>query len=122
MNVETKLLPANYIVDRLGKALLQKAVLRVRKRRPGSSGLLRALSSFRQQDLFRWDAIFLEAVNDPAMKLKHMMEGCVFDGVMRACLQDRDDTLLLDNWRLLHGRSAVPFGSARQIERVYFSR
>jgi hypothetical protein len=122
MNVETKLLPANYIVDRLGKACLQKAILRVRKRRPGSSGLLRALGCLSQQWLFRWDAVFLEPVNHHAITLKNMMEGCLFDGITGVCLQDRGDTLLLDNWRLLHGRGAVPFGSARQIERVYLSR
>ena len=118
-DVETKLLAATYIIDRLGESLLQKAVLRVRRHRRGSSGLLRALSRFRQQDLFRWDSIFLEPVNDHAQKLKHTMESSVFDGVVRVCLQDRGDTLLLDNWKLLHSRSAVPLGCARQIERVY---
>jgi len=118
-NVETKLLSANCIFDKLGKTLLQKAVFRVRKHRLGSSGLLRALSRFCEQDLFRWDSIFLEPVNDHAMTLKHMMDGSMFDGIMRVCLRDPGDTLLLDNWRFLHGRTAVPLGSDRQIERVY---
>lgn len=122
-NVETSLLPTNCIVDKLGKVFLQKAVLRVRKHRRGSSGLLRALSYCGPQELFRWDTIFLEPVNDhAAKKLKHVMEDSVFDRIIGVCLRDRGDTLFLDNWRFLHGRSAVPFGSARQIERVYFSR
>ena len=32
------------------------------------------------------------------------------------------DTIVVDNWRMLHGRSQVPqAGATRQIERVYFS-
>ena len=67
-NVETKLLPAIHIVSGLGKAFLQKAVLRVRHHRRGSSGLLRALSGVREQVLFRWDSVFIEPVNDHAVK------------------------------------------------------
>jgi hypothetical protein len=120
MTVETKLLPAKCIVDRLGKAVLRKAIFRIRRHRPGFSGLLRALS--RQQDLFRWDCIFLEPVNAHAMTLKNVMELSAPKLAVGICLQDPGDTLVLDNWRILHGRSAIVFGTARRIERVYFSR
>jgi hypothetical protein len=118
-NVETKLLPAIHIVSGLGKAFLQKAVLRVRHHRRGSSGLLRALSGVREQVLFRWDSVFIEPVNDHAVKLTQMMEGSLLNRMMSSVCRARGDTLLLDNCRLLHGRNAVRPHSVRQIERIY---
>jgi alpha-ketoglutarate-dependent taurine dioxygenase len=118
-NVVTKLLPAVHIVSGPVKAFLQKAVLRVRHHRRGSSGLLRALSGVREQVLFRWDSVFLEPVNDHAVKLKQMMEGSLFNRMMSSVCRARGDTLLLDNCRLLHGRSAVRPDRVRRIERIY---
>ena len=35
-------------------------------------------------------------------------------------LVDRGDTLVIDNWRMLHGRKAAPINAmSRQIERAY---
>ena len=118
-DVETRILASAHIIDRLGEPLLRKAVLRLRSHRPGASGLLRALSCLREQKLFRWDSIFLEPMNDPAERLQHLMKSPALDGITRLCLQNRGDTLLLDNWRFLHSRSAVPLGCDRQIERAY---
>jgi L-asparagine oxygenase len=122
-DVVTNLLVSEWIADHVGRLALQKAVFRVRRHRHGSSGLLRALSRFHQQELFRWDPIFLEPANTHAITLQHVMEGSAYERVMISVrLEDSGDTLFVDNWRLLHGRSAVPLGSSRHIERVYLSR
>ncbi|WP_189666890.1 TauD/TfdA family dioxygenase [Pseudomonas amygdali] len=41
---------------------------------------------------------------------------------MDVCLCNPGDTLIVDNWRMLHGRSAVPTSAMRrQLERIYIS-
>jgi alpha-ketoglutarate-dependent taurine dioxygenase len=40
--------------------------------------------------------------------------------ITNVVLENTSDTLLIDNWRMLHGRSAIPDGGdGRIIERVY---
>jgi ABC-type lipopolysaccharide export system ATPase subunit len=34
-------------------------------------------------------------------------------------LENPFDTLIIDNWRMLHGRSSAPVASNREVERVY---
>jgi hypothetical protein len=42
--------------------------------------------------------------------------------VMKILLNEPGDTVLIDNWRMLHGRSQIlAQGKVRHIERVYLS-
>jgi L-asparagine oxygenase len=122
-DVFTNLLPCTYIVRVVGTSTLRKAVLRIRKRRFGCSGLVRALSSHQKEEIFRWDPLFLEPLNSNAHALKRVMFGpACNEAVIRVRLQRPGDTLLVDNWRMLHGRSPVSARStARHIERIYVS-
>ena len=122
-DVFTNLLPCSYIIGIVGSAALQKAVLRTRRRRYGCSGLVRAMSPHRNEQIFRWDSIFLQPLNSRAEALKRVMiDPASSDSTIKILLRDPGDILLIDNWRMLHGRSPVPSRSAdRHIERVYLS-
>jgi L-asparagine oxygenase len=122
-DVFTELLHWSRVVDLVGKTTLQKAVFRSRKRRDGFSGLVRALSHHEQTELFRWDSLFLKPLNQHAEKLVSVMPELVSGGVAtKVLLSEPGDAVLIDNWKMLHGRSAVPDPSKeRHIERVYLT-
>ncbi len=122
-DVFTNLLPASYIVGIVGSTTLQRAVLRTRRHRFACSGLVRAMSRHHNEEIFRWDPIFLQPLNGRAEALKRVMLDPEWnDATIKILLRDPGDILLIDNWRMLHGRSQVPSRSAnRHIERVYLS-
>ncbi len=122
-DVFTNVLPSSHVVGLLGAASLQKAVLRARKRHFACSGLVRALSLHHGEQIFRWDPIFLEPLNGHAGALvRAMLDPALNDATIRVRLQDPGDTLIIDNWRTLHGRSQVPARSKpRNVERIYLS-
>lgn len=122
-DVFTCILPWTQIVETLGKSALGKAVFVVRNRRNGSSGLVRAMSQYAQTDVFRWDQVFLRPLNQQAHELAKVMADPKWNcEVINIQLRQPGDAVLIDNWRMLHGRSAVPWQSkARHLERVYLS-
>jgi hypothetical protein len=72
----------------------------------------------------RWDSVFLKPVNGAASQFFDVMARLDDDTTLgvNVPLINHGDTLVIDNWRVLHGRSSVPsHGEMRRIERVYFS-
>jgi len=71
----------------------------------------------------RWDPLFLRPLNAPAQEVALAITSSNWDAkIQKILLQHPGDVLLVDNWRSLHGRAAVPDKSAqRQIERIYLS-
>jgi L-asparagine oxygenase len=111
------------ILDLVGPIVLQKAVFSARRRRIGYSGLVRAMTHLNGADIFRWDPIFLKPLNQDARILASTMHDSTRDcGVVRILLNKPGDTLIVDNWRALHGRSEVTSqGISRRVDRVYLS-
>ncbi len=73
---------------------------------------------------FRWDPLFLVPMNRSAKQLESNMLTRVWDNrhLTTVTLQDAGDTLVLDNWRFLHGRSPVTEQDVgRRVERVYLT-
>jgi alpha-ketoglutarate-dependent taurine dioxygenase len=122
-DVFTRLLSWTYISDLLGKATLRKAVFRARHHYYWRSGLVRALSSYGVEEIFRWDPVFLEPLNKGAQALKEvMLDRTHLRSTIEIRLAKSGEAILIDNWRMLHGRSAVPARSTdRHIERIYLS-
>jgi hypothetical protein len=122
-DVFTHILPWTPIVELIGTTSLRKAVFTARKQRIGCSGLVRAMSSHDRSDVLRWDPIFLEPLNQPANALVLAMLDPVWSTtVLKVLLHQPGDTLLIDNWRMLHGRGEVSTQStARHIDRVYLA-
>jgi L-asparagine oxygenase len=111
------------IVDRIGAPSLRRAVFTVRKKREGFSGLVRAMSACDGLDVMRWDALFLRPLNAAAQEVTLAITNSNWEAkIDKILLQDPGDTLLVDNWRSLHGRAAVQnIGRQRQIERIYLA-
>jgi L-asparagine oxygenase len=72
----------------------------------------------------RWDSAFLIPVNESAVQISDAiasLDSGSNHGV-DFTLENYGDTLIIDNWRMFHGRSSVPSGSAtRTLERIYLS-
>jgi L-asparagine oxygenase len=111
------------IVEMLGAAALRKAVFAARKRRIGYSGLVRAMSDHEGTVVLRWDPIFLKPLNQLAHVLANAMRDSAWnEKAVKILLTEPGDTLIVDNWRVLHGRGQVmPNSTGRRIERVYLS-
>jgi L-asparagine oxygenase len=72
----------------------------------------------------RWDSVFLKPVNGAASHFFDVMARLDIDTTLgvNVPLVNQGDTLVIDNWRVLHGRSSVPsHGEMRRIERVFLS-
>lgn len=99
----------------------------VRPRRPnpfGSPGPLTVIFHRSSTLGVRWDRPFLSPVNVYSRTaVDKMTSGSQATSYQKAIvLKNSGDTLLIDNWRCLHGRSSVPtHGSGRRIERTFLS-
>jgi len=85
--------------------------------------LLRLLGSSDDfsRDLLRWDSIYLHPASPASSKVfGEVLEFLREARSVEVNLLERGDTLLIDNWRCLHGRSAArEEDRTRHIERVY---
>jgi L-asparagine oxygenase len=122
--VFTRVLPWTAILPSVGLLALERAVFAGRKRRFGCSSLVRAMSRHETGNVFRWDQVFLKPLNTPAQELAMLMRDSKWaESAREIPLCHPGDTVLIDNWRTLHGRSPVPAGSTgRLLERVYLSQ
>lgn len=117
-DVETKLIDSKDICDGIDACVLSRAHFRPRKKLDRTANLLK----IKQDGIFRWDSIFIEPANNIARELRREIQvGLSNSKNISISLAAEGDCLLIDNWRMLHGRSAVSTKSMdRIIERVYF--
>lgn len=120
-DVPTLLLDGQAIFDAETLEILTRAIVKPRRPSGGTLDLLRLCTPVDSGYCFRWDETFLK----PASRI-----GEVASQRVRELLPKRDplsialvrsgDTLLIDNWRMLHARSLVPTECEdRKIHRVY---
>ncbi len=122
-SVSTRLLVASALTSVLDILTLRRALVRPR-RASGDASLTLLPLMFRQGGVsgFRWDPLFLVPMNEPANRVSETMRRKSWDQSKCLALIEPGDTLLVDNWRILHGRSEVSLNDAdRRIERVYLS-
>lgn len=118
-NVATRLIDRASLIHSSTDELLTRAQFMPRKRLDRKANLLKVWNG----DIFRWDSMFIMPVNKTGKLLKEHIEHRL------RSIQPNDlflnnvgDGLLIDNWRMLHGRSAIDRESMdRKIERVYFN-
>ena len=126
-SVVTRILDCSLIESMVDTATLRRAL--VRPRRSGPTGTLALLSvMFRGESTWglRWDPLFLVPMNSAAVRFAGVVETHASErsgsGVISLSLVDHGDTLVLDNWRVFHGRSSVSTTHInRRIERIYLS-
>lgn len=121
-NVSTRILDGRHLVDTFGSDRLCATLVQPRRPMRNGKQLLRLLRSDDSScDLLRWDSIYLH----PASRLSAQVFGGVIEFLrdarpLEVNLEGPGDTLLIDNWRCLHGRSAASEkDGGRHIERVY---
>tara|TARA_R110002167_G_C12682336_1_gene651576 strand:+ start:109 stop:735 length:627 start_codon:yes stop_codon:yes gene_type:complete len=117
-DVETKLIDSKDICDGIDNCILSRAHFKPRKKLDRTANLLK----IKQDGLFRWDSIFIEPANSIAKELRQEIQITLSNAkYMSLSLAEKGDCLLIDNWRMLHGRSEISTKSMdRKIERVYF--
>ncbi len=116
--VGTFFLPFKKALKGLPDVTQKRALFKPRRKLDRKMFFLR----FTQDEVFRWDPLYIIPENQEARNVaEHLcsLEKECFD---RLYLTQRAQSVLVDNWRVLHGRSDVGATvSSRLIERVYFS-
>ena len=121
-HVSTRLVDAEDLKADVGRRALIRALVRPRRPLRGNRPLLRLLDRRKDgNELFRWDSLFVApATNESRVVWKAVTDCLGFIEPQEIRLDNPGDTLILDNWRMLHGRSMVVVGDEqRRIERAY---
>lgn len=121
VDVATLLLDGQAIFDTVTLDVLTRAIFKPRRPRGGQVTLLRLCKPTDDSYCFRWDDVFLRPasrIGDIAYQsIKEHLPKCE---TLSIALARPGDTLLIDNWRMLHARSPIPAGREdRKIQRVY---
>ena len=121
----TTLMPARELESALGADVIENALVCPRSAvADGTRCLLSVSFSVDFTRGIRWDPVFLVPMNDHVTKISTALSSFEWSNPRSTAisLSEIGDTLILDNWRVLHGRSRVPIGDmGRAIDRVYFS-
>lgn len=121
--VSTRVIDGINVIDSLGEEFLYRSL--VTPRRPTQYGyhLLRIVDKKNQDNslVFRWDSLYLRAANKTAATALDKISQLINSYTpLEFFLINRGDTLIVDNWRILHGRSLVCADSmSRNIKRAY---
>ncbi len=125
VEVPTLLLDGWAVVDAVKRDIMGRAVVRPRRPQSGAMRLLRLWQEHGDEgDLIRWDDVFLK----PASRIGELAFGKVrehLESVVSTPLAmvETGDTLIIDNWRMLHSRPPMSPGCEdRRLERVYLGR
>ena len=116
-SVATYLINHRQLEQWIPRSIMQRALFSPRRRLEGKVFLLRMLTD----GLFRWDQLFLKPQNAAAHEATARMREIGPELPLKNVVLARTgQTLLIDNWQALHGRSAVPpTESNRKLDRVY---
>lgn len=124
-DVDTRLAPASRLAPIVGEVSLRQAVTRPHRLGSRSVHCLLPLM-FRAEGTvgFRWDPLFLVPMNGAAHRVAEAMSSSIVHSIQKLSftLSYPGDTLIVDNWRILHGRGSVAStGMNRCLERVYLT-
>jgi alpha-ketoglutarate-dependent taurine dioxygenase len=120
-DVATRLLDRRVIIDAVGESALRTTLVQPRRpielRRP----LLNLLDRHAEEQVFRWDQLFLvPATKSSGETYQKVATQLARHPAKSFFLRDPGDTLIIDNWRMLHGRSRVASENmGRRVERAY---
>lgn len=120
-DVPTMLIDGESLVETIGANLLSRAVVKARRPQNGAIPLLRLVEKVGDRSRIRWDSLFIQSASRVGEEGCRLMQAAIADAPQIAVALSRPgDTLILDNWRMLHARASVPEGRAdRILERVY---
>lgn len=120
-DVNTQLVEFKSLLDAVTMDTLNRALFKPRRPTNGSLSLFRLCESTDYGLRFRWDELFLK----PASRLGEVVRDSLKAKLAvtkpsSISLIKSGDTLLIDNWRMLHSRTQIPNNRQdRRIQRVY---
>jgi L-asparagine oxygenase len=105
----------------VSEGTIQRAQFVPRRKLSGKKHLLRLCQRIADHHLWRWDELFIIPANSEAIEIRnHLSSAMAKCGGATISFLHYADTLIIDNWRMLHGRSPVPTTDlSRVVERVY---
>ncbi|WP_449100686.1 hypothetical protein [Pseudomonas veronii] len=120
-DVPTLLLDGKSIFDAVTLDILTRAIFKPRRPRNGALALLRLCEPTSDGYCFRWDELFLKPASKigelASQRIKEHLDKCE---PLKIALARVGDTLLIDNWRMLHARSPIHAEREnRKIQRIY---
>lgn len=120
-DIPTQLVDGRALTKVITFDILTRAVFRPRRPREGAISLLRLCEPIEDDHLLRWDEVFLQPASRigeiAARQIREQLNEIAFLSIP---LVQAGDTLLIDNWRMLHARAPIPAAREdRKIERVY---
>ena len=121
-NTPTQLFDGNRVVDILGWRELTRAIAQPRRPLNGKRHLLRLLQENPDYGrMLRWDSIYLRPATKLGLEIFAEMKSMLAAAsIIQLSLAHPGDTLIIDNWRMLHGRSTITTSQAsRLVERMY---
>lgn len=123
--VKTRLIDFRKLAERIGNCELRRLLVQPRRSMNGRRSLKNVLEIKKgNRQIYRWDSVFIE----PATKISEgayleLKEAIGHEESIEITLERPGDTVVIDNWRMLHGRSPVPdMARERRIERVYMGK
>lgn len=121
--VATGIVDGNVIIGNLGPTQLRRTLVQPRRPLRNGKQLLRLLDYLEAYDamVLRWDSIFLRpATTDSETMYLRVAKYINSMAANEVVLLAPGDTLIVDNWRMIHRRAPVPASAAnRHIDRVY---
>jgi L-asparagine oxygenase len=120
-DVPTLLVDCRAVFDSGALEILTRAIVKPRRPQNGSIPLLRLCEQIEDGHRFRWDETFLTPASRLGDLASQQVRATLESTKPRAvALAQPGDTLIVDNWRMLHARSSVLAGREdRALERVY---
>ena len=123
--VRTRILSVDIVEQIVGESVIKRALVKPRHLPPGTPVCILPLRlPGIGKHSIRWDSVFLHPVNESASQFSVVMASIDNDSTLGVdvTLVNHGDTLIVDNWKVLHGRSSVPCSSEmRRLERIYLS-
>ncbi|WP_027681681.1 TauD/TfdA family dioxygenase [Rhizobium leguminosarum] len=121
MEVPTMLIDGRDLARRVGLDLLARAIMRPRRPVQGKLPLLRVYQPLEENAILRWDEVFIQpaskAGEEGAAQFRAALGRWAEESI---ALATPGDTIVIDNWRMLHARAPVPSGcEGRKLERAY---
>ena len=119
--VPTLLIDGSKLVQNVGRSSLSRALVRPRRPVRGKLPLLRLYQTIGCHFLLRWDEMFVRPASPIGRAgIQAVRMAIAREHPISVALASRGDTLILDNWRMLHSRSAIPYRCEnRLLERAY---
>lgn len=119
--VPTILMDGLAIIEQIGETALTRALVKPRRAVQGKRLLLRLYERDLCGPCLRWDEKYILPASPAGERGMSQFRAALAAAPCRDVhLARAGDTLVLDNWRMLHGRGSVPFDALnRTIARAY---